>query len=710
MNNDAISEGLIIDNFAGGGGASTGIELAMGRPTDYAINHDIEAILMFKTNHANTICLHEDVYKVNPVRLCAKRPVLLAWFSPDCKHFSKAKGGKPRDKHIRGLAWVAVKWAKTVRPRVIMLENVEEFKTWGPIDDEGNPIKEKAGSTFRKFVSELKNLGYEVDFRELVAADYGAPTKRKRFFMIARCDGLPIVWPEKTFAERGKCKPGQKPWRSAASIIDFSLPTKSIFNREKDLAEPTKRRIGRGLEKFVLKSADPFIIPVGYGEKKGQLPRVNDINDPLSTVVSSVKQNLVMPVLQDARYMKDENRRLLDLNEPIQTIAAGGNHAELPEAKLAPYMGVNNFSDRGRDCRNPLATVTAFNKEVLLNPMLAPFISQNFGGSYTGSGSDMKSPCPTVTAWDHNRLIEPKVAPFIGVNNFANSGSPADKPLPTVTTAPHKNVLLAPTITDYKFSNDGSRADLPLPTETAVRSHYLTAEYLSEYYGNSDAAKVDDPLPTVTGKDRHALDSAFMQEYYGGYYKGNGAEMPSPLPTATTKPRFWIVDVHLSKDDEKALGNWLLVREFINKYTSVKVGENQILLIKIDGHDYFISDIGMRMLTPRELYDAQGFPHDYIIDHDYTGKKYPATEQVARCGNAVPPPFAEALVRANFKDLCPKAKITTMCALAFSQERYMRNRTPFNGVTADGQTSLFTDFDLYTKQVAEERKGTRNGI
>ena len=186
--------------------------------------------------------------------------------------------------------------------------------------------------------------------------------------------------------------------------------------------------------------------------------------------------------------------------------------------------------------------------------------------------------------------------------------------------------------------------------------------------------------------------------------------MPSPLPTATTKPRFWIVDVRLSKDDEKALGNWPLVREFINKYTTVKVGENQILLIKIGGKDYFISDIGMRMLTPRELYDAQGFPHDYIIDHDYTGKKYPATEQVARCGNAVPPPFAEALVRANFKDLCPKFKISTMSALALSQNRYLENRTPFNGVTADGQTSLFTDFDLYTKQVAEERKGTPHAI
>jgi len=744
MSNDAL-DGLIIDNFAGGGGASTGIELALGRFVDYAINHDPDSIAMHKANHPNTIHLCEDVFAVNPVKLCAGRPVLLAWFSPDCKHFSKAKGGKPRDKHIRGLAWVAVKWAKTVKPRIIMLENVEEFQTWGPLDENGNPVKEKVGTTFRKFVKEFENLGYAVEFRELIAADYGAPTKRKRFFMVARCDGQPIAWPEKTFAERGKERPGQKTWRSAASIIDFSIPTKSIFGRERDLAEPTKRRIGRGLEKFVLKSADPFIIPVGYGENKGQKPRVNDIGDPLSTVVSSTKQNVVVPYLQDAKYARDPKRRLLDIRDPNQTIAAGGNHTELIGAKLtpylaligeggfqkyrdssvedpiktivsknehlvcapllAPYMGVSNFEDPGRDCRSPLATITSFNKELSLEAELAPFISQNFGGSYDGAGSHLGKPCPTVTADDHNRLVSPVLCPFIGINNFANRGADSKDPLPTVTTAPAKNVLIAPVITDYKFSNDGSRADAPLPTETAVRSHYLTTPYLAEYYGASSAAKADDPLPTVTSKDRHGLVSGFIQEYYGGSYEGNGTELRNPVPTATVQPRFALVTIQAQAALSLELGKWAQVRDFINAYTTVKVAEDQMLLIRMGGKEYFISDIGMRMLTPRELYDAQGFPHDYIIDRDYAGKSYPANKQVARCGNAVPPPFAEALVRANLGDLCPKKRIPTMKALSFLQSRFLANRTPFNGVQPNGQTSLYSDFELLTKQVAEERKG-----
>lgn len=633
MSNDAL-DGLIIDNFAGGGGASTGIELALSRFVDYAINHDPDSIAMHRANHPNTIHLCEDVFAVNPVKLCAGRPVLLAWFSPDCKHFSKAKGGKPADKHIRGLAWVAIKWAKTVRPRIIMLENVEEFKTWGPLGEDGRPIKEKTGTTFAKFVKELENCGYKVEFRELVAADYGAPTKRKRFFLIARSDGEPISWPKADFFPREKCKPGQKTWRSAASIIDFSLPTKSIFNREKDLAEPTKRRIGRGLEKFILKSANPFIIPIGYGENKNQKPRVNDIGDPLMTVVSSTKQNVVVPFLQDALFAKNESRRLLKLEDPHPTVAAVGQHTELLESMLAPFMGLNNFADSGRDIQAPLATVTTNNKEVFLAPKLMPFISKNFGGGFSGAGSDVKEPTPTITAVDHNRLI-------------------------------------VPVITDYKFSNDGGRADEPLGTETTIRSHYLTSSYLTEYYGNSETADAGDPLPTVTSKDRHGL-----------------------------------VTVKLEKSVELAnLGNWPLVREFINKYTTVKVAEDQILILDVGGHDYFISDIGMRMLTPRELYDAQGFPHDYIIDKDFNGRSYPANKQVARCGNAVPPPFAEALVRANLGNLCKKAKISLMKDLAISQSRFLANRTPFNGVGPDGQTSLFSDFEALTKQVAEERKG-----
>ena len=719
---DELNQGLIIDNFAGGGGASTGIEEALGRYVDYAINHDPDSIAMHKANHPFTIHLCEDVFKVNPVKLVAGRPVLLAWFSPDCKHFSKAKGGKPADKHIRGLAWVAIKWAKTVKPRIIMLENVEEFQTWGPLGDDGRPIKEKMGTTFHKFVSELKNLGYQVDFRELIAADYGAPTKRKRFFMLARCDGQPICWPEKTFAERGKCKEGQKPWRSAASIIDFSLPTKSIFKREKELAEPTKRRIGRGLEKFVLKSSDPFIIPIGYGENKGQAPRVNDIHDPLMTVVSSTKQNVVQPKIApfvaDYKFSNSGSRT----DYPFPTETAVRSHYDV-EGKLLPYVamiGESGFQKfRDGSVKDPVKTIVSKNESLLCSTFVAPFMGVN---NFSDAGRRIDQPLKTVVQSNKEVYLAPLLCPWIAINNFKNAGTDSSKPMPVITTAKDKNVLMTAFLSqnyggDYK--GNGSDPRHPTPTITAIdHNRLVTADlksgFFTEYYGQSDAASIKDPVPTATMKDRFGFvnvdlakaDSGFIQEYYSGTYKGNGTGLKDPVPTATVQPRFGLVKVHLEKaTDSPTLGNWPLVREFINKYTNVRVPDGEILLLNIQGKDYFISDIGMRMLTPRELYDAQGFPHDYIIDKDYTGKQYPATKQVARCGNAVPPPFAEALVRANLPELCPKKKITTMESLKEAQKRYQRNRVPFNGVEANGQLSLFSPFDVLSKQVAEERKG-----
>lgn len=265
---------IIVDNFAGGGGASTGIEMATGYSVDIAINHDPDAIRMHMANHPSTKHYCESVWDVDPIKVCKGRPVGLAWFSPDCKHFSKAKGGKPKDKNIRGLAWVALRWAGKVRPRVIMLENVEEFKTWGPLNRGHRPIKAKQGTTYKKFLSQLKDLGYEVETRELVAADYGAPTTRKRFFMIARCDGKKIVWPEPTHAPRDSIKvaAGEKePYVSAADIIDWSIPCPSIFERKKPLAENTMRRIARGLQKYVFDNPEPFIIQVNHaGTFRGQ--------------------------------------------------------------------------------------------------------------------------------------------------------------------------------------------------------------------------------------------------------------------------------------------------------------------------------------------------------------------------------------------------------------------------------------------------------
>ena len=399
---------LIVDNFAGGGGASTGIELATGRSVDIAINHDPAAIAMHRANHPSSKHYCENVWDVDPVEACAGRPVGLAWVSPDCKHFSKAKGGKPVEKAIRGLAWVAIRWAKFVRPRVIILENVEEFTTWGPlIGNRPDPMRK--GQTFRRFVHALKRYGYRVEWNELRACDYGAPTIRKRFFLIARCDGLPIIWPEPTHGDPSTLFVASgmlHPWRTAAEIIDWTIPCPSIYDRKKPLCENTMRRIARGLRKFVLEHPQPYIV----------------------------------------------------------------------DDHIAPFMIQYHTEQSGKEVRGQA---------------------------------------------------------------------------------------------------------------------------------------VDKPLMTADSSNRYGLVTALLIKYYG---QGEGQSLREPLHTITAKDRFGLVIVR--------------------------------------GEPYQIIDIGLRMLTPRELFRAQGFPEDYIIDRDADGKHYPKSAQVARCGNAVPPPFAEALVRANLPEMC----------------------------------------------------------
>lgn len=524
-----INGELIVDNFAGGGGASTGIELATGYSVDIAINHDPEAIRMHKANHPNTKHYCENVWAVDPVKACKGHPVGLAWFSPDCKHFSKAKGGKPKDKNIRGLAWVALRWAGLVRPRVIMLENVEEFKTWGPLNRKHHPIKSKQGKTFEKFVQQLTDLGYEVQFRELVAADYGAPTMRKRFFMIARCDGKPIVFPEPTHApaDSEAVKAGLlKPYVGAYTQLDFSLPCPSIFDTSEEikekygiravrpLAPKTMERIARGLKKFVLENPEPFIIPIGYGERKGQAPRVHDIEKPLPTIVGSGKHYLCEP------YM-------------VQ-------------------IGQTGFTkDRSKDVREPLTTIVSKNEHCLISPTLIQYHSETAQGEVRGQ--TIKDPIMTV---------------------------------------------------------DGSNR------------YGLVTSFLSKFYKSGIGQDIREPLGTVTanaGGGHFGEVRAFLIKYYGD---ATGQDIEKPLDTVTTKDRFG--------------------------------------LVTIEGVDYQIVDIGLRMLEPRELYGCQGFPDDYIIDHDYTGKTYPRSEQVRRCGNAVCPPIPAALVKANLPELCVAKRTPNM--------------------------------------------------
>lgn len=549
---------LVIDNFAGGGGASTGIELATGYSVDIAINHDPEAIKMHKANHPNTKHYCENVWAVDPVKACKGHPVGLAWFSPDCKHFSKAKGGKPKDKNIRGLAWVACRWAGLVRPRVIMLENVEEFKTWGPLNRRHHPIKAKQGKTFEKFVQQLTDMGYVVEFKELIAADYGAPTMRKRFFMIARCDGKPIVWPKPTHAsaDSEEVKAGLlKPYVGAYTQIDFSRPCPSIFDTSEEikekygiravrpLATKTMERIARGLKKFVLDNPEPFIIQCNHGGER----RPNDIREPMPTITGKHGYGIVEPT-------------------------------------LAPYMGTNITNHPGGNCKDPIHTITTGNQQCLISPTLIQYHSETVKGEVRG------------------QTIEEPIMTVDGSNRYG-----------LVTSFLHKYY-------DGGYKGAGENIENPLPTVTAWDHNSVVTANLIQMNNHCDGRDMRDPIPTITAGDGHFGEvRAFLIKYYG---QSTGQDINEPLDTVTSRDRFG--------------------------------------LVTIDGTDYQIVDIGLRMLEPRELYGCQGFPADYIIDHDYTGKTYPRSEQVRRCGNAVCPPIPAAMVRANLPELCVAKRTPNM--------------------------------------------------
>lgn len=556
MFQDNLFREFVVDNFAGGGGASTGMELALGYPVDIAVNHDADAIAMHKVNHPYTRHFREDVFAIDPEQVTGGRAVGIAWFSPDCKHFSRAKGGKPVDKKIRGLSWVVLRWAmSSVAPRVIFMENVPEIKTWCPlieIDGQMRPDPAREGETFNGFVAMLTDgiekehpafleaceflkiepdsedgdrlaagLGYAVSWKEMKACDYGAPTIRNRFYLIARRDGQPIVFPEPT---HGK---GRKPYRTAAECIDWSLPCPSIFGRKKELAENTLRRIARGLDKFVLRNASPYIM-------------CNNTNN-------------------------------------------------------VPH-GVNE----------PLPTQTTGNRNYLCAPSLIQYHSEQGKGEVRGQE--------------------------------------LNKPIMTIDGSPR---------------------------------YAMSACYLTKYFGGERqaGASLSEPAPTVTAIDHSALAAANLLHYYGG--ADHASRVDNPLPTVTTLPRHYVVKTYLQKMDAvQDFGNWACVRELLNKYAGYSIAADEILIMEIDGERYFISDIGMRMLKAQELMLAQGFPRDYIIDIEpHIGKRYSEAKQIARMGNAVCPPVAEALVRANCAENTSQRVIATMAMLnAVIDESCQRKR------------------------------------
>lgn len=545
---------LIIDNFAGGGGASTGIELALGRRVDVAINHDPEAVAMHRANHPETRHYCESVWEVDPREVTQGRPVGLVWLSPDCKHFSKAKGGKPVEKKIRGLAWVALRWAATVRPRVIMLENVEEFVTWGPLvegaDGKMRPCPKRKGREFGAFTNALRRHGYAVEWRELRACDYGAPTIRKRLFLIARRDGQPIVWPSPTHGDPKSAAVKAKklkPWRTAAECIDWSIPCPSIFERAKPLADATCRRIAKGIMRYVVNAAEPFIVRVDQASA-AKRNGVAGLQDPLRTICTTGGMAVVAPHVTKFRANSVGSRA----DAPLHTITAGGECAR--PAGAAHAMGIvsatlvqtgygerEGQSPRAPGLDKPLGTVVAGGTK---HALVAAFMAKHYGG-VVGHGLHGE-PLHTVTSTDHNSLV-------------------------------------TSTLVKMRGDNVGQADTEPLQTVSAQGTHFAEVRaFLVKYYGTDQDPRLEAPLHTVTTKDRYGL-------------------------------------------------------------------------VTVAGEQYAIADIGLRMLAPKELFRAQGFPAGYIFEHgiDEHGQRISLTKsaQVRMCGNSVCPPLAQALVAANLADM-----------------------------------------------------------
>lgn len=590
-------DGLVIDNFAGGGGASTGIAMALGRDPDIAINHSPQAVAMHRANHPNTRHLIEDVWAVDPAAECAGRPVGLAWFSPDCTHFSRAKGGKPRSKKTRSLAWVVVRWAKAVRPAVIMLENVEEFLTWGPVDNNGDPCRRRAGRTFKMWVGKLRGLGYDVQWRSLVAADFGAPTTRKRLFLIARCDGEKIVWPTPTHGRHRA-----HPWRAAAEVIDFSLPCPSIFERKKPLAEATLRRIAAGLRRYVIESPRPFVIHLTHHGQRQTHPT----DGPLPTVTGANRGELALVTpFVSTQFGQSVGRAATD---PVPTITGGGmGHQALVMPYLAPVTHTKS-GDRTHDAARPLPVVTtAKGGEFVL---VAPTLVTTGYGEREGQAPrapGLHKPLGTVVPGGKHGLVLGFLAKhYGGPNGHATPGQSLAAPAGSITAQDHHALVTA------QLDLPGTR---PAPEAAAA--------FVTKFYGTSTGADAREPLPTVTANGRgggHLAEvRAFLVKYYGsdGSAQSQQQSLFDPLHTVTSKARFG--------------------------------------LVTIEGTEYQITDIGMRMLAAKELFAAQSFPPDYKLDVDYDDRKrgrvrkLTNTELIDLCGNSVCAVLACALVRANLR-------------------------------------------------------------
>lgn len=690
-----VDKGLVVVGFAGGGGSCEGIKQALGFEPHIAMNHNPVAMAMHAVNHPRTLHYPEDIFSVDPLISTGGLPVLLGWFSPDCRHFSKAKGGTPVKKEIRGLAWVVLRWALAVRPKYLMMENVEEFRTWGPLlaDKHGHwyPDPARTGETFRAFVGMLSSgvaadcpalaeaceflkididsddakrlitgLGYNVDHKELRACDYGAPTIRKRLFLVGRCDGEPVAWPEPSHGapDSAAVLAGQiKPWRTAAECIDWSIPTRSIFGRKKDLADNTLRRIVKGMQRFVIDNPDPYIVQIGQTGFGGD-GRQYSADQPLTTVTSKAEHLLIEPYVVKSNHTASYYKcfRGQSLRNPLQSVT------QSPGFAVAAPVVVRQFgASTAQRADAPVGTIMPGGGG---KTQLATAVLVGAGGpKYSGKPRAVDVPMITLPATSHTALAsvhllrfrqgskgQGVLSPFNTITTGAATGSPA--------TGVQHAIVAAHLVKHYggNYTGAGLGVDEPLHTVTQVDHHTLCTSHLIHLRGSCKHGRPStEPAPTVTAGGQHIGHvQAFITKYYG---TATAASIEEPAQAVTTKDRFALTEARCDVEpltDEQRYGAWWCAR-LMEKFSDEPDDSHLFPAERpqyIRVGDYVVVDICMRMLEPRELYNANGFPRSYIIDKDIDGTRWPKSEQVARCGNAVPPPFAEALVRANMPDFC----------------------------------------------------------
>lgn len=680
-----FDDGLFIDNFAGGGGASTGIEMAIGRSPDVAINHDAEAVALHQLNHPETLHLCQNVWKADPidvvrqasVRRCAKLgipfrmlPVRGLWFSPDCKHFSKAKGSKPVEKGIRDLAWVVVHWVRRLKQaRIpldqIWLENVEEFKDWGPLilTDAGKsvPCPVSKGITFKRWCRELRKLGGKVEFREIRAYVVGVPTIRKRLYVIIRFDAANPVWPSATHGKPdadGTVPGGLLPWRTAAECIDWSIPCPSIFTRRKDLVENTLKRVARGVMRYVVNAEKPFLVSVAHGGTTGRAPYTWSPDEPLRTQKATPEYGVVQPFIAGIDNKSNGDRDAWPGDEPLRTTTVENRFA-----LVAPLT--HQGGDRGHGVEEPLKTVTAAHRGEMA--LIAAHVTKFRAGS---DGHAADEPMHTVTANSFVKrpggaapigLVSAVLTPRYGEREGqAPRARPVDEPMASVVPTQNGAMLAGVSLSTYYGPKDGERSrgavvDEPLRTQTTENRHAMVAAFLAQHNTGNDGHAAEEPVSTIVGKGcTQGVVAAHIVRQFG---TSTGSEVDAPAGTVMTDGggKVALAASVLSDSDLEGAQR---VTAFLLKYYGVGIGstmddpmhsvttKDRFGLVTVKGMP--IVDIGLRMLTPRELYRAQGFPDSYIIDGPGpTGKPLTKTAQVRMCGNSVCPPVAAAIVRAN---------------------------------------------------------------